>query len=215
MPSQNHELSSQQQQMTAGLATSAARYPAGPSKGRSSGDASAPGVAEALGRLGAPEQEVAVSAEPPLLVRAADEAALYRVARRRRRDRVQRRSRVDVRYSEAEKNAITAKARSLNIAAAHLVGAVVMAYLDDGRPLPGHRTLLDDHIDELTALRTQVAKLGNNVNQIARILNSGGSPQAVDTAVLAQAEQLLGAVRDAVTDIDAASYRAATAKGAA
>ena len=213
MPDQNPELPSQQQ-MTAGSATSAARYPAGPSSGRSHGEASAPGVAEALGRQGAPEQEAAV-AEPPLLVRAADEAALYRVARRRRRDRVQRRSRVDVRYSEAEKNAITAKARSLNIAAAHLVGAVVMAYLEDGRPLPGHRTLLDDHIDELTALRTQVAKLGNNVNQIARILNSGGSPQAVDTAVLAQAEQLLGAVRATVADIDAASYRAVTAKGAA
>jgi hypothetical protein len=172
-------------------------------------------VAETLGRQGAPEQEAIATTEPPLLVRAADEAALYRVARRRRRDHVQRRARVDVRYSEAEKNAITAKARSLNIAAAHLVGAVVMAYLEDGRPLPGHRTLLDDHIDELTALRTQVAKLGNNVNQIARILNSGGSPQTVDTAVLAQTEQLLGAVRNAVADIDAASYRAATAKGAA
>ncbi|WUR90421.1 MobC family plasmid mobilization relaxosome protein [Streptomyces sp. NBC_01262] len=214
MPDQNHEPPSHQQEMTTASATSAARYPAGPSSGRSHGEASAPGVAEALGHQGASEQETAV-AEPPLLVRAADEAALYRVARRRRRDRVQRRARVDVRYSEAEKNAITVKARSLNIAAAHLVGAVVMAYLDDGRPLPGHRTLLDDHIDELTALRSQVAKLGNNVNQIARILNSGGSPQAVDTAVLAQAEQLLGAVRAAVADIDAASYRAATAKGAA
>lgn len=214
MPDQNHELPSQQQQMSAGSATSAARYPAGPSSGRSHGEASAPGVAEALARQGAPEQEAAV-AEPPLLVRAADEAALYRVARRRRRDRVRRRARVDVRYSEAEKNAITAKARSLNIAAAHLVGAVVMAYLDGGRPLPGHRTLLDDHIDELNALRSQVAKLGNNVNQIARVLNSGSSPQAVDSAVLAQAEQLLGAVRAAVADIDAASYRAATVKGAA
>jgi len=215
MPDQNHEPPPHQQQMTTASATSAARYPAGPSSGRSRGEASAPGVAEALGRQGAPEHKADVSAEPTLLVRAADEAALYRVARRRRRDRVQRRARVDVRYSEAEKNAITAKARSLNIAAAHLVGAVVMAYLDDGRPPPGHRTLLDDHIDELTALRSQVAKLGNNVNQIARVLNSGGSPQAVDTAVLAQAEQLLGAVRAAVADIDAASYRAATAKGAA
>ncbi|WP_449345297.1 hypothetical protein [Streptomyces narbonensis] len=43
-------------------------------------------------------------------MRAADEAALHRVARRRARQDVQRKERVDVRYSVDEKQAICAEA---------------------------------------------------------------------------------------------------------
>ncbi|MFF5485277.1 plasmid mobilization relaxosome protein MobC [Streptomyces virginiae] len=195
----------------------AARYGVGPSKGRSN-TASAPGVAEAEPRReGAPGQEAAGAADagPPVVVRAADEAALYRVARRRARDTEQRKERVDVRYSVAEKQAILAEARHLNLAGAHLVGALVVAHLAGDLTLPGQRTSHDDLIDELAALRTEVAKIGTNVNQIARKLNSGGHPHPGDTAVLADAGRVLGLARDAATAIDVASDKAATSKRAA
>ncbi|WP_405979594.1 plasmid mobilization relaxosome protein MobC [Streptomyces sp. NBC_00158] len=194
----------------------AARYGVGPSKGRSNA-ASAPGVAEAEPRReGAPGQEAAGAADPglPVVVRAADEAALYRVARRRARQKVQRKERVDVRYSVAEKQAILAEARRLNLAGAHYVGAVVMAHLHGDLALPGQRTSHDDLIDELAALRFQVAAIGKNVNQIAFKLNSGGHPHPGDTALLAEARRVLGLARDAATSIDVAADNAATSKAA-
>ncbi|MGW2347116.1 plasmid mobilization relaxosome protein MobC [Streptomyces sp. NPDC001661] len=140
--------------------------------------------------------------------RAADEAALHRVARRRDREPVQRKHRVDVRYSSTEKAAILAKARSLNIAGAHYVGAVVMAHLDGELALPGQRTQLDDYIDELAALREQAAAIGRNANQIAKKLNSGGTPHPGDTALLAQAERALASAASTVADIATAANQA-------
>ncbi|MBU7597389.1 MobC family plasmid mobilization relaxosome protein [Streptomyces sp. P38-E01] len=185
------ELPTRQRKMTAD-STRAARYAVGPSKGRPNGGASAPEVAEALGRQGAPEQEQHPPPVPVPLSRAADEAALRRVARRRARMPVQRRDRVDVRYSAGEKAAILAKARSLNIAAAHYVGAVVMTHLDGklNVALPGQRTSIDDLIDELAALRRELAGIGNNANQIARKLNAGAALHAGDLAALAHAERI-------------------------
>ncbi len=191
----------------------AARYAVGPSKGWSNGD-SAPGVAEILGRQGASEEEQHAKAATVVLPRAAEAAALHRIARRRKRKDTQRKERVDVRYSVEEKTAILTRARSLNIAGAHYVGAVVMAHIHGDLALPGQRTPLDDYIDELTALREQVAKIGNNANQIARKLNSGGHPHPGDTATLAQTERTLGAVRSAISKIAAAANQAVTKKAA-
>ncbi|MFF7076021.1 MobC family plasmid mobilization relaxosome protein [Streptomyces lavendulae] len=148
-------------------------------------------------------------------VRAADEAALYRVARRRARDAEQRKMRVDVRYSLDEHTAITAEARRLNLAGAHYVGAVVMAHLDGDLALPDQRTSHDDLIDELAALRTEIARIGTNVNQIAHKLNAGGHPHPGDTAVLAEAGRILGLARETATSIDVAADKAATFKKAA
>lgn len=193
--------------------TQPARYAVGPSKGQYNGS-SAPGVAETLGSQGAPEKGQRLQATPVVLPRAAEAAALHRVARRRKRKDTQRKERVDVRYSVEERSAILAKARSLNIAGAHYVGAVVMAHIHGDLALPGQRTPLDDYIDELTALREQVAKIGNNANQIARKLNSGGHPHPGDTAALAQIERTLNAVRSAISEIAAAADRAVTKRTA-
>ncbi|MFE4540371.1 MobC family plasmid mobilization relaxosome protein [Streptomyces scopuliridis] len=167
-------------------------------------------MAEELGHQGAPEQnkpaDVAVVPPP----RAADEAALHRVARRRTRKNEQRKERVDVRYSIDEKTGILAKARSLNIAGAHYVGGVVMAHVHGDLTLPGQRTPLDDYIDELNALRHQVATIGRNVNQIARVLNSGGHPHPGDTALLAQTERTLTAIGTTIRHIAHAANQAAT-----
>ncbi|WP_371677840.1 plasmid mobilization relaxosome protein MobC [Streptomyces sp. NBC_01276] len=168
-------------------------------------------------REGAPGQEAAGAADPglPVVVRAADEAALYRIARRRARETEQRKMRVDVRYSAEEHTEILAEARRLNLAGAHFVGALVVSHLAGDLAVPGQRTSHDDLIDELAALRTEVARIGTNVNQIARKLNSGGHPQPGDTALLGEAARVLGLARNAATAIDVASDKAATSKRAA
>ncbi|MFF0482183.1 plasmid mobilization relaxosome protein MobC [Streptomyces sp. NPDC004435] len=148
-------------------------------------------------------------------MRAADEAALRRVAHRRARQDVQRRERVDVRYSIDEKQAILAEARRHNLAGAHLVGAIVMAHLNGDLALPDQRTTADDLIDEYAALRTELARIGTNANQIAHRLNVGGEAYPVDAAVLAKARQLVAAVRQAVSAVDAAADVAATNRRAA
>ncbi|MFF5018653.1 plasmid mobilization relaxosome protein MobC [Streptomyces sp. NPDC001165] len=195
-------------------ATQPARYAVGPSKGRSNEAASGPGVAEALGHQGVPEEEQPVDTATVPLPRAADAAALHRVARRRQRKDTQRKERVDVRYSVDEKADILRMARSLNIAGAHYVGAVVMAHLHGDLTVPGQRTPLDDYIDELTALRSQVAKIGHNINQIAKKLNSGGHSHPGDTALLSQAERTLDVVGTTVRHIAATTNQAAAKKAA-
>nr|WP_244313300.1 plasmid mobilization relaxosome protein MobC [Streptomyces zinciresistens] len=198
----------------------AARYPAGPSTGRFHGEASAPGVAEALGHQGVPEEEKQHSDAEPVAVavplpRAAEAAALHRVAQRRKPDPGGRRKkRVDARYSVEERDAIRAKATSLNLSGAHYVAAVTLAHVEGDLTVPGQRTQLDDYIDELTALREQVATIGRNVNQIAKKLNSGGHPQPGDSALLAQTDRTLDAVGAAVRHIAAAANQAVSHKAA-
>lgn len=210
------ELPTTQEEMTSPATHAPARYAAGPSKGGLSRDASAPGVAEARGHQGAPEgEQPADTAAAVPLPRAAEAAALHRVARRRKPDpNGQRKERVDARYSVEEKTNILRMARSLNIAGAHYVGAVVMAHVHGDLALPGQRTPLDDYIDELTALRGEVAKIGHNINQIAKKLNSGGHTHPVDTALLAQAEATLTAVGATVRHIAAGANEAVSKKAA-
>lgn len=210
----DHTPTTRQQATSITPATSAARYPVGPSKGRPHGGSSAPGVAEEDGHPRVLEEEQPSAAPAVPLSRAADAAALHRVARRRKRMTEQRRERVDVRYSAGEKAAIVAKARSLNIAAAHYVGALVTAHVHGALALPGQRTEVDDYIDELAALRRQVAKIGHLVNQVARKLNSGGPPHAGDTATLAHAERTLHAVETAVQTIATSANHAVARKTA-
>ncbi|MBP5937910.1 MobC family plasmid mobilization relaxosome protein [Streptomyces sp. LBUM 1476] len=197
--------------------TSGASNGDGPSTGRSIAAPSAPGVAEGtLRREGAPEREgmgdATAAEQRPAVVRAADEAALHRVARRRERDAERREKRVDVRYSVEEKAEILAKAKALGITGAHLVGAVVMAFVSGETHLPDQRTVYDDVIDEFAALRTQIARIGTNVNQIAHRLNSGGHPHPVDAAVLERADRVLATARNAVKAVDEAAFHAAERK---
>ncbi|WP_078874680.1 MULTISPECIES: plasmid mobilization relaxosome protein MobC [Streptomyces] len=214
----HHELPTTQQEMTTTPATASARYAAGPSTGRSHGEASAPGVAEAGGHQGVPAEEQPADAETATAVplpRAAEAAALHRVARRRKPDPNGRREgRVDARYSSEEKADILAKAKSLNVSGAHYVAVVTLAHVHGDLTLPGQRTPLDDYIDELNALRWQVAKIGDNVNQIAKKLNSGGHPYPGDSALLAQTDRTLDSVGAAVHHIAAAANQAVSHKAA-
>ncbi len=119
-----------------------------------------------------------------------------------------------MRYSVDEKADILRTARSLNITGAHYVGAVVMAHVHGDLALPGQRTLIDDYIDELTALRGEVAKIGHNINQIARKLNSGGPSHPGDPALLSQVDRTLDMVSATVRHIAAATNQAAAKKTA-
>ncbi|MEU6172748.1 plasmid mobilization relaxosome protein MobC [Streptantibioticus parmotrematis] len=57
---------------------------------------------------------------------------------------------------------------------------------------------LDAAIDELAALRTALARIGNNVNQIAYVLNSGGQPRGGELGyVLTALTRTLGRLDDA------------------
>ncbi|MGC0211487.1 plasmid mobilization relaxosome protein MobC [Streptomyces sp. FBKL.4005] len=211
----HHEVPSLPQQMTT-TATSAARYDVGPSKGRPNAVPSAPGVAGDFGHQGVPGVETPGDVAEQSAADSADEVTLRHIARRRTREDVQRKLRVDVRYSADEKTRILTRARKLGIAAAHLVGAVIMGYLDGDLTvgLAGQRTQLDDCLDKLDALRAQVARIGNNVNQIAHRLNAGGDPHPVDTAILAQTEHTLDAVRAAIVDIAQTMNHAVSPKAA-
>ncbi|MCX4725037.1 plasmid mobilization relaxosome protein MobC [Streptomyces sp. NBC_01306] len=169
-------------------------------------------MAEADGHQGAPEEEQPADADTTTampLSRAADEAALHRVARRRKPDpNGQRKKRVDARYSVEEKAEILAKARSLNVSGAHYVAIVALAHVHGDFTLSGQRTELDDYIDELNALRQQVAAIGRNVNQIAKRLNSGDHPHPGDNALLAQTDRTLASVGTAIGHISEAANRA-------
>ncbi|MDX3243815.1 plasmid mobilization protein [Streptomyces sp. ME18-1-4] len=177
-------------------------------------------MAEALGHQGVPEEEKQHSDAEPVAVavplpRAAEAAALHRVAQRRKPDPGGRRKkRVDARYSVEERDAIRAKATSLNLSGAHYVAAVTLAHVEGDLTVPGQRTQLDDYIDELTALREQVATIGRNVNQIAKKLNSGGHPHPGDSALLALTDRTLDAVGAAVRHIAAAANQAVSHKAA-
>ncbi|MCZ4117909.1 MobC family plasmid mobilization relaxosome protein [Streptomyces sp. H39-S7] len=209
MHDHHDEPTTSKRQLTITPAPGGARYGVGPSKGRSNASSSAPGVAEEeLRREGALEGEAGIV----MPVRAADEAALRRVARRRARETEQRKKRVDVRYSMNEHTEILDMAQSMGLAGAHFVGAVVMAFIEGAHTLPGQRGALDDLIDELAALRTEVARIGNNVNQIAHRLNAGADPRPEDSAVIAAAGDVLVKARSAAAAIDTAADVAATTK---
>lgn len=191
----------------------AARYPPGPSKVGSRVGVSAPGVAEAVRLQGEPDQSGTDSESAGSLpIRAAVAAAVHRAARRRRRDTRQRNRRLTVRFSRAEEAQIKMRARELNIAVAHLMADATMAVVDHTIPLVGQRTATDDLIDELAALRTAISRVSNNVNQIAKRLNSRGPTHPTDTDVLAAAEQAITLTQAVLETVDSSADQAVTSR---
>ena len=160
MHDEHHELPTPQQSMTTTPATSAASCSYGPSKGRSIALASAPGAEEGPHR-GARDQEA-----PAEGGRVQERK---RPARRRSRQDKQRGKRQTFRASEIEAAEIDAAAEAKGISKARFIAQAVHAELH-GRP----RFDQDEALDRLDAARVQLARVGNNLNQIAKTLNSGG-----------------------------------------
>ncbi|MFJ1679687.1 plasmid mobilization protein [Streptomyces sp. NPDC088251] len=159
----NHELPPSQKQMTYTPAPGGASCSAGPSKGRSSALASAPGAAEEVRRQGAPNPELVAEGGHQQ-----DKPAAKRGRRRSRQPR-QRVKRLTFRASEAEDAEIQAAADAKGVSKARFIAQAVHAQLHGRNGLDQ-----DEAFDRLEAARVDLARVGTNINQMARILNSGG-----------------------------------------
>lgn len=180
-----HELQTSQPEMTTGLNSAAS------CRVRSPYPASAPGEAEASGTEGAPE--VAGPGEPT--TRGATQTP---TPRRRLRETTLRERRVHPRYSDDE-FALLAKAADLSrmqvggyVAEASLAGARAE---DPTAAVADYRAM----VKALMAANSQLAKIGNNLNQLAWHLNKDGAWPAPDIVW-----RLLDRVEASITDVDVA-----------
>ncbi|MCG6496932.1 MobC family plasmid mobilization relaxosome protein [Kitasatospora sp. A2-31] len=129
-----------------------------------------------------------------------DEPSTVRRPRRRFHEPQQRQRKLTVRLSLSEESEIKSAATERAQTAARFVAAAALAAARRSTSFdPDDR--LDRSLDELAAARRQTARVGNNLNQIARELNSGGLPNPVDLVAA------LAAVRTTVTAIDTASAK--------
>ncbi|MFF4453782.1 MobC family plasmid mobilization relaxosome protein [Streptomyces goshikiensis] len=124
-----------------------------------------------------------------------------RAPRRRRRSRSERTHKTTTRLSDDEKAEIAAAAATRNVTVARFLASAGLAAARGSTALHTNEQL-DTAIDELAALRTALARIGNNINQIAYVLNSGSRPRVgeLDRA-LAALTRLLGRLDDAANDL--------------
>ncbi|MFD7070628.1 plasmid mobilization relaxosome protein MobC [Streptomyces sp. NPDC059913] len=124
-----------------------------------------------------------------------------RKPRRRTRDPTQRTRKTTTRLSDTEKAEIATAAAQRNITVARFLAAAGLAAARGSTTLHTNERL-DTAIDELAALRTALARIGNNINQIAYVLNSGGHPRAGELEhALGILTRLLARVDDAANDL--------------
>ncbi|MFD9835972.1 plasmid mobilization relaxosome protein MobC [[Kitasatospora] papulosa] len=124
-----------------------------------------------------------------------------RTPRCRTRNPSQRTRKTTTRLSDDEKAEIAAAAAQRGITVARCLATADLTAAR-GRAAVHSNDQLDTAIDELAALRTALARIGNNVNQIAFVLNSGGHPRAGELEhALGALTQLLARVDDAANDL--------------
>ncbi|AEN10822.1 MULTISPECIES: hypothetical protein [unclassified Streptomyces] len=99
-----------------------------------------------------------------------------RKPRRRTRNPNERARKTTTRLSDDEKAEITAAAMQRGVTVARFLAAAALAAARGSTTLHTNEQL-DAAIDELAALRTALARLGNNINQIAYTYNAGGQPR--------------------------------------
>jgi hypothetical protein len=210
---QHSELPNNHEEMaTTTSVTAGASNGDGPSTGRSIADTSAPGVAEEqLRHEGVPEQERVGAGEQP---RDPSVGATQRAPYRRANLDAQRSEHVTARFAPHEKYDIQSSAKTAHVTMARYIADATMARVRGEITVPAERTVYDDAVDELAAMRAQIARIGSNVNQIARRLNADGDPHPVDAAILHRADRLLATAHDTVRAIDDAAFRAAGQKWA-
>ncbi|GAA2321081.1 hypothetical protein Scani_01650 [Streptomyces caniferus] len=175
MHNTNHEATSQNDsQEDRNSTTSGASCSTGPSKGRSSAHASAPEVAEEAPRQGAQDRQ---------LVAEGGHKQRAKQGRRRSRQPRQRSERQTFRASTLEAANIQKAADAKGVSKARFMAQAVHAEVH-GRPHLDR----NDALDRLEAARVQLVRAGNNLNQIAKVLNSGGDALHIDRAADAVAE---------------------------
>ncbi|MDF6020931.1 MobC family plasmid mobilization relaxosome protein [Streptomyces sp. JH34] len=124
-----------------------------------------------------------------------------RKPRRRTRNPSERTRKTTTRLSDDEKAEIAAAAAQRGITVARFLATAALTAARG--PAAMHRNdRLDAAIDELAALRSALARIGNNINQIAYVLNSGSRPRADELEhALSVLTQLLGRLDDAANDL--------------
>lgn len=124
-----------------------------------------------------------------------------RKPRRRSRNPSERTRKTTTRLSDDEKAEIAAAAAQRGVTVARFLAAAGLAAARGSTALHTNEQL-DTAIDELAALRTALARIGNNVNQIAYIHNAGGQPRPgeLDHA-LGVLTRCLGRLDDAANDL--------------
>ncbi|WP_343244519.1 plasmid mobilization relaxosome protein MobC [Streptomyces sp. SID11385] len=124
-----------------------------------------------------------------------------RMPRRRSRNPTERTRKTTTRLSDDEHAEIAAAARARGITVARFLATTALTSARGSTPTHSNEQL-DAGIDELAALRTALARIGNNLNQIARTYNAGGEPRegALDhaLAVLVKAVARLDESADAL-----------------
>ncbi|MFI5917830.1 plasmid mobilization protein [Streptomyces anulatus] len=99
-----------------------------------------------------------------------------RKPRRRTRNPSERTRKTTTRLSDTEKIEIAAAATQRGITVARFLAGAGLAAARGSATLHTNERL-DTAIDELAALRTALARIGNNINQIAYVFNAGGQPR--------------------------------------
>ncbi|MFI6061456.1 plasmid mobilization protein [Streptomyces sp. NPDC051286] len=121
-----------------------------------------------------------------------------RTPRRRSRNPSERARKTTTRLSDTEKAEITDAATQRGVTVARFLATAGLSAAR-GHAAVHSNDQLDTAIDELAALRTALARIGNNINQIAFVLNSGGHPRA------GELEQALGALTGLLARVDDAA----------
>ncbi|XQE80476.1 MobC family plasmid mobilization relaxosome protein [Streptomyces microflavus] len=124
-----------------------------------------------------------------------------RKPRRRTRNPSERTRKTTTRLSDTEKAEIAAAATQRGITVARFLAGAGLAAARGSTALHTNERW-DAAIDELAALRTALARIGNNINQIAYVLNAGGQPRPgeLDHA-LSTLLRLLARVDDAANNL--------------
>ncbi|MFD5983763.1 MobC family plasmid mobilization relaxosome protein [Streptomyces cyaneofuscatus] len=124
-----------------------------------------------------------------------------RKPRRRTRNPSERTRKTTTRLSDPEKAEIAAAATQRDITVARFLAGAGLAAARGSTALHTNERW-DTAIDELASLRTALARIGNNINQIAYVLNAGGQPRPgeLDHA-LSTLLRLLARVDDAANNL--------------
>ncbi|MGA5704564.1 plasmid mobilization protein [Peterkaempfera bronchialis] len=124
--------------------------------------------------------------------------------RRRHRDAQQRPHRIVTRFNAAERDEIAAAAEQREQTLSRFVATSTLAAARGHSSARDPQARLDRAVDTLAAARAHLARVGNNLNQIAFAFNVGGYVRPADL------DATLGAVRAAVATVDRAAAQLVT-----
>lgn len=148
-----------------------------PAGGASCTRSCAPGVAQDTGRRGATGAGPGVEGAPKT-----GPAPAHSQRRTRTRQNKQRPA-VSVRLSTGERASVKAAADHVGASLAKFIAQAALAAAEDINRIAANLLDLRGTIRELIAARTDLARIGNNINQIARAFNSGGDPVGAEAAL--------------------------------